>query len=144
VSEAARAAPTIYIAEDNPILLQGLQRAMTAYGYDVSIAHDGPTLLSSLEASEACPDVLLLDLMMPGMSGLDVLSSLREDARWRELPVILITAATAEELAGTEAEQEGVDVLLKPFRLADLLERVAAHARPGGAGQRGPADGLGA
>lgn len=141
MSEAARPAPAIYIAEDNPILLQGLQRAMSAYGYDVTIAHDGPTLLAALEAGDARPDVLLLDLMMPGMSGLEVLSSLRDDVRWRELPVILITAATAEELAGTEAEQEGVDVLLKPFRLGDLLERVAAHARPGSPGVPGPAGG---
>lgn len=130
----ARPAASIYIAEDNPILLQGLQRAVTAYGYRVETAHDGPTMLAMLGAPDARPDILLLDLMMPGMSGLDLLSTLREDPRWRDLPVILITAATAEELAGTDADTDGVEVLLKPFRLTDLLERLAAHVRPGAPG----------
>lgn len=124
---AAETQPTIYIAEDNQILLQGLERALTANGYAVRTAGDGAAVVALLESGEELPALLLLDLMMPGMNGLDVLRAVRADPRWTGIPVILITAATMGELAGTEAGAGAVDLLLKPFRLQELLEMVAAR-----------------
>lgn len=140
---AAETQPTIFIAEDNQILLQGLQRALSANGYAVRTASDGSAVVAMLDSGEELPALLLLDLMMPGMNGLDVLRAVRADPRWSEIPVILITAATMGELAGTEAGSGAVDLLLKPFRLQELLEMVSARigsAGPSGGPPRGPAD----
>ena len=86
--------PTILVADDNPILLQGLSRALVAAGYRVHTVSSGAAIFPFLERAPALPDLLLLDVMMPGMTGLDVLRRLGEDPRWSALPVILITAAS--------------------------------------------------
>ena len=91
---------TVYVAEDNPILLQGLERALTANGYRVETAADGSTLLG-LIGSMGVPDVLLLDVMMPGKTGVEVLDVVRSDRRTAELPVLLITARFLEGDAAT-------------------------------------------
>ena len=125
------ATPTkVFIAEDNPILLQGLERALVANGYAVETAVDGPDLLGLLERSPL-PDILLLDVMMPGMSGLEVLDSVRTDARTADLPVMLITAAAEEILPGSKLEGREVDVLMKPFRLSELLSRIEENVWAG-------------
>jgi DNA-binding response OmpR family regulator len=121
---------TIFIADDNPILLQGLDRALTASGYAVETAGDGEAVLELLTRSSLLPDLLLLDVMMPKLSGLDVLKRLQEDARWAGVPVMLVTAATDEGLPAQALEGGAVDVLIKPFRLHELLERIEQHVKP--------------
>lgn len=121
---------TIFIADDNPILLQGLDRALTASGYAVETAGDGAAVLELLTRSALPPDLLLLDVMMPKLSGLDVLKRLQADARWAGLPVMLVTAATDEALPAQALEGGAVDVLIKPFRLHELLERIEQHLKP--------------
>lgn len=122
--------PLVYVAEDNAILLQGLRRALIANGYEVRTASDGTAMLRLLESGDPSPDLLLLDVMMPGMSGVDLLRKLRSSPRWRELPVVLITAATMPDVTEAAAEDPAVELLAKPFRLDDLLDRVARHAGP--------------
>lgn len=116
---------TIYIADDDPVLLKGLNVALKGKGYAVRTASDGPALLSLLETER--PDLLLLDVMMPGMSGLDVLQRIRGDGRWSDLPVLMVTAVPE---AAVQAETEacgGTEVIPKPFRLADLLARIESR-----------------
>jgi DNA-binding response OmpR family regulator len=120
---------TIYIAEDNPILLQGLDRALRANGYEVVSAQDGRSMLQLLEAAPALPDLLLLDMMMPQMSGLEVVEAVRARAAWSDLPIMLITAAADEALPAIARQNGVVDVLIKPFRLGDLLGRIERHVR---------------
>lgn len=119
----------IYIAEDNPILLQGLERALTANGYEVSTAADGREMLSLLRGP-ALPDILLLDVMMPNLSGIDVLDAVRADPRTAHIPVMLITAAAEELIPGAALESRAAEVLMKPFRLTELLARIEDHVRP--------------
>jgi len=118
---------TIFVAEDNPILLQGLGRALTTHGHGVSTAPDGEAMLELLQAQGHMPDLLLLDVMMPGLSGLEVLRCIKEDARLSSIPVILITAGTDDSLSAAALEAGAVDVLIKPFRLAELLECIDLH-----------------
>jgi DNA-binding response OmpR family regulator len=127
VIRARSRSATIFVAEDNPILLQGLGRALTSHGYSVSTAANGEAMLKMLRTQPRVPDLLLLDVMMPGLSGLEVLRSVKEDARLSAVPVILITAGTDESLAETALECGAVDVLLKPFRLTELLSRIDAQ-----------------
>lgn len=121
---------TIFIAEDNPILLHGLDRALSASGYAVETAASGEDLLQMLQNEERCPDLVLLDLMMPGIGGFEVLRTLQTRPDLKELPVVLITAATEEGLRATAHEAGAVDLLVKPFRLRELLERIEAHVPP--------------
>lgn len=121
---------TIFIAEDNPILLHGLDRALSASGYAVETAASGEDLLQMLQEEERCPDLVLLDLMMPGIGGFEVLRTLQTRPNLKGLPVVLITAATEEGLRATAHEAGAVDLLVKPFRLRELLERIEAHVPP--------------
>lgn len=121
---------TIFIAEDNPILLHGLDRALSASGYAVETAASGEDLLQMLQEEERCPDLVLLDLMMSGIGGFEVLRTLQTRPNLKGLPVVLITAATEEGLRATAHEAGAVDLLVKPFRLRELLERIEAHVPP--------------
>jgi CheY-like chemotaxis protein len=112
---------TIFIADDNTNLRNGLDLALRASGYTVRTAPDGPALLALLESER--PDLLLRDVMMPGMSGLEVLRSIRGDERWSDLPVLLVTAAAGAEVRA--AGWRGLsDVVPKPFLLKDLLRQI--------------------
>ncbi|HEV2150435.1 MAG TPA: diguanylate cyclase [Longimicrobiaceae bacterium] len=118
---------TVYVTDDNPAILQGLDRALNANGYRVCTADSGPRLLDLLAGAPAPPDLLLLDVMMPEMSGLEVLRSLRRDSRWTDLPVVLITATNDATLPVSALRDGAVDFLTKPFRLDELLARVDSH-----------------
>lgn len=119
--------PTIFIAEDNPVLLQGLDQALTAHGYRCETAEDGGALMDRLVSAPVPPDLLLLDVMMPVMTGLEVVSALRRDPRFAELPVMLITAVSGGQGAPEIPRDDSVDMLIKPFRLYDLLSRIATQ-----------------
>jgi DNA-binding response OmpR family regulator len=120
---------SILIADDNPVLLQGLHRALSASGYAVHTAGDGAAVLEILARSPVLPDLFLLDVMMPKLSGLEVLERIRADPCWSAVPVVLVTAATDEALPRKARERGAVDVLIKPFRLNELLGCIELHRR---------------
>ena len=130
---------SVYIAEDNPILLQGLERALSSSGYEVRTADGGQALLGLLD-DPALPDIVLLDVMMPGMSGLEVLEEVRANPRTADLPVMLITAAAEEILPASRLAESRVDLLMKPFRLNELLTRIDEIVEAVGADSPGDAD----
>jgi CheY-like chemotaxis protein len=123
VTKSSGRPTSVYIAEDNPILLQGRERALTSNGYEVRTADGGRALLDLLEGHEL-PDIMVIDVMMPGMSGLEVIEALRANPKTAALPVMLITAAAEEMLPTPRFDGDRVDLLLKPFRLNDLLSRI--------------------
>ncbi|HEX8692073.1 MAG TPA: diguanylate cyclase [Longimicrobium sp.] len=123
----SQAAATVFVADDNPSILLGLDRALKARGYDVKTATNGGAVLRLLNDAPAAPDLLLLDVMMPEMSGLDVLRALRRDERWADVPVVLITATNDGALPVSALRDGAVDFLTKPFRLDELLARVDSH-----------------
>jgi DNA-binding response OmpR family regulator len=120
---------TVFIADDNPAILQGLDRALSANGYQVRTALSGGEVLALLGSVPHPPDLLLLDVMMPEVSGLEVLRTVRGDTRWTDLPVVLITATNDATLPVSALRDGAVDFLTKPFRLDELLARVDSHVR---------------
>lgn len=101
-----------------------LARLLRLGGYQSTTAEDGPHALRSIEADR--PDLVLLDLMMPDMNGIEVLEYLRQDPRFRTLPVVLFTAVSDGELIQTAARLGISDLILKgAVNGGHLLERIA-------------------
>lgn len=115
----------ILIIEDEPDMVIGLRDNFELEGYDVAVARDGAEGLKT--AFESRPDLILLDLMLPKMSGLDVCRNLRRKGFTG--PVLMLTARGQEvdKVLGLEVGAD--DYITKPFSLNELLARVRAHLR---------------
>ncbi len=117
--------PVILIAEDNPDLQSLLRHALESDGYTVHVAADGQEALDRYDA--LAPDLLVLDIMMPRLSGFEVLRELRGDAAHRQdVPVLVLTARGGEDDVLTGFELGVADYLTKPFVIGELRARVRA------------------
>ncbi|MBF2050997.1 response regulator transcription factor [Leptolyngbya sp. NK1-12] len=116
---------TILLVEDEERLARFIELELSSEGYNINVAHDGLTGLTM--AREAPPDLLILDWMMPGMTGLEVCRRLR--ATGSKVPVILLTAKdeVSDRVAGLDAGAD--DYVVKPFSIEELLARIRAHLR---------------
>jgi two-component system, OmpR family, alkaline phosphatase synthesis response regulator PhoP len=115
----------ILIVEDNPDLAFGLRNNLEIEGYDIAVAEDG--LAGLREARSSAPDLIILDLMMPGLDGYRVLRTLRDEGN--STPV-LILSAKGEEADKVRGFRMGADdFVTKPFSLLELLARVEALLR---------------
>jgi DNA-binding response OmpR family regulator len=116
----------LLIIEDEPDLRSYLTRLFSRDGYAVEAVGDAETALTSLD-SNAPPDIMITDVMLPGQSGFDLLTTVRQDERMARLPVVVLTARADAESA-VEAFATGADdFVVKPFNSAELLARVRAH-----------------
>lgn len=115
----------ILIVEDDAAIVLGLEGALQDEGYETYVARTGGEGLRL--AKERQPDLLILDLMLPGMSGLEICKRLRdEDAK---TPVIMLTSKSEENDKVLGLELGADDYVTKPFSLRELLARVRAHLR---------------
>lgn len=123
--QAPAMAPSVLVVEDEPGIVDFVKRGLQAEGFSVQAAFDGAEG-RRLALTESF-DVVVLDLMLPGVSGMDILEHLREAKP--ELPVIVLTARgdVEDRVAGLDAG--AVDYLVKPFSLAELLARMRAQLR---------------
>ena len=132
----------ILIVEDDPVLRRGLSDSLVAEGYRVSVAVDGREARALLAGSDPMAvDGVVLDIMLPGPSGLEVLRAFRE--RDRETPVLLLSARGEEHDKVMGLELGADDYVTKPFGKRELLARVKAllRRRPGARGPGASADG---
>jgi signal transduction histidine kinase/DNA-binding response OmpR family regulator len=128
--EPEGARPRLLIIEDEPDLRGYLSKLFTKDGYAVDAAADAESALTWLQdqvSAANLPDMVITDVMLPGQSGLDLLTVIRQDKRMARLPVVVLTARAAAESA-VEAFAAGADDFVsKPFNSAELLARVRAH-----------------
>jgi two-component system response regulator MprA len=117
----------VLVVDDDPPLRRMLERTMVAEGFDVTVAEDGGAALVAAERS--APDVIVLDVAMPGLDGLAVCRRLR--AKGLPTPILMLTArdAVPDRVAGLEAGAD--DYLVKPFAVQELIARVRALTRRG-------------
>ena len=115
----------VLIIEDEPNMVLGLKDSCEYEGYEVCVARDGKEGLE--KASTEKPDIILLDVMLPVMSGIDVCRTLR--ARGIETPILMLTARSQEidKVVGLEVGAD--DYVTKPFSIRELLARIRAHLR---------------
>jgi two-component system, OmpR family, phosphate regulon response regulator PhoB len=119
--------PRILIIEDERGLTQALEYNFTKEGYDVSAAHDGAEGLR--KAQTLLPDAVILDLMLPGMSGLDVCRQLRAGDRTKTVPILMLTARAEETDQVVGFTLGADDYVTKPFHTKVLLQRVKVLLR---------------
>lgn len=115
----------ILVVEDERAIADFIQRGLTSEGYSVSCAHDGPSGEASALSGEF--DLVILDLMLPGRPGLEILRSVRRTQS--SLPVILLTARADVENRVEGLDAGATDYVTKPFAFAELAARVRAHLR---------------
>jgi DNA-binding response OmpR family regulator len=125
--------PTILIVDDEPRILGFLQRALSAGGFDIETAGDGRSALQMMESQNY--DLVLLDLVLPGMDGVSVLRELRNI---RDDLGVVVMSALCDVRAKVECLDLGaVDYVTKPFALAELIARVNARLREPGDARTG-------
>jgi DNA-binding response OmpR family regulator len=115
----------VLIIEDEPNMVVGLKDSCEYEGYEVSVARDGQEGLE--KAATEKPDIILLDVMLPLLSGIDVCRTLRN--RGIETPILMLTARSQEmdKVVGLEVGAD--DYVTKPFSIKELLARIRAHLR---------------
>lgn len=116
---------TILIVDDQEQNLQVVGTVLSMTGYEVMTAASGAQAFECL--SKQTPDIILLDLLMPEMDGMEVCRQLKADAGLAEIPVIFLSAADDKNLIVEALECGGVDYVTKPFNKAELLTRVRTH-----------------
>jgi len=126
--------PKILVVEDEEAILLGLEENLKFAGYDVVTANDGPGGLK--KALGERPDLVVLDLMLPGMSGYEVCRKLRDEGL--QVPVVMLTAR-GDEFDRVHGFEVGADdYVTKPFSINELLLRIKAILRRGGSRAEGP------
>lgn len=124
-----RAIPSdkILLVDDVPANLAVLTSALEPQGYEIFAAPNGAIGLQV--AAKARPDLILLDIMMPGLDGLEMCRRLKQNEATRDIPVIFITARGETESVVDGFRAGGVDYVVKPFQAEEVLKRVATHLR---------------
>src|ERR1051325_7830267 len=114
----------ILLVEDESSLVETVRYALEREGFSVDVARDGRIALDRFHEAE--PDLVILDLMLPAVSGLDVCRRIRESSTG---PIIMVTAkdSEADKVAGLELGAD--DYVTKPFSVRELVSRVRAHLR---------------
>jgi len=116
-------ARTILIVDDEASVREALREVIEAEGYATAEASNGREALAWLRAHEA-PCLVLLDLMMPIVSGYDFLGAVKEDPALRAVPIVIISAASREKVEEARAGSTACAVLAKPVQLAPLLAAI--------------------
>ena len=118
----------ILVVEDDPDIMRILTHALTAAGYQVVPAYGGEDAIRKVRAQK--PDLVLTDLAMPKVSGVEVIESIKQDPDTQQIPVIAVTAHVWDGIAQS-AGQVGCDgYISKPFNARHVVQEVERHLKP--------------
>lgn len=112
----------ILVAEDEPLILQTLELKLKKEGYEVIGCVDGLDALQKIDAEQ--PDLIITDIMMPYMSGLEVVRKVKQDVNSKNIPVIVLSTMGQESIVEEAFELGADDYLKKPFSLSELSIRI--------------------
>lgn len=121
----------IFTVEDDESIREIEVYTLTSMGFQARGFSDGASLFEALEAGQL-PDLVMLDIMLPGQSGVEILRTLRSSRQWRDLPVIMATAKGSEYDKVESLDAGADDYLVKPFGMMEMVSRVKAVLRRSG------------
>jgi len=119
--------PCVLLVEDEPAQREILRYNLSAEGYDVTMAENGDDAL--LLADEVSPDLVLLDWMLPGVSGIEVLRRLKARRQTSEIPIIMLSARSEEVDRVRGLETGADDYMIKPYSVGELMARIRTQLR---------------
>lgn len=124
--------PDVLIVDDEPFIVETVRFALEAAGYPCRVAYDGEAAVRLVH--EAPPGLILLDLMLPKLNGFQICRLLKFDERYRQIPIVMLTAR-AQERDRLLAKETGADAyVVKPFEFEELLRVIARYLPPPAAG----------
>jgi DNA-binding response OmpR family regulator len=123
---ATQQKPLVMVVDDDILATKAVVMLLQRHGYEMVSASSGPECLRML-ADGAQPDVLVLDVKMPEMSGLDVCRTIKSDGRFRDMPIILLTGCDDLETRAAGMKLGVSEFLCKPFAHHELLARIGAQ-----------------
>ena len=113
----------ILVVDDEPDILLTVGQTLEMYGYTVIQAKDGVECINKLNDLDTVPDLVLLDIMMPDLSGWDVAAKIKENPEWQNIPIVFLTAK-GDTMSIGMGNLAAEDYIVKPFDVHDLKERV--------------------
>jgi two-component system cell cycle response regulator len=119
--------PRILVADNDPSALESLRCTLGNSGFDVAVADRHEALFAELQ--RARPDLLVLDIGMPGFDGVPVLQRVKGDKRWRDIPVLIVSSLSPDEMTERTFGLGAADIIRKPFRPREMVARVQAQLR---------------
>ncbi|MFP4500158.1 MAG: PleD family two-component system response regulator [Candidatus Hydrogenedentota bacterium] len=117
--------PKILIVDDEPDVVMLIERTLKAEGFDVVRAYDGIAALDLVETEK--PDLVLLDIMMPMMSGYEVCEQLKANPETQQIPVVCLSSAHTPDARAQSLHVGAVTLITKPFLPAELVAQVRRH-----------------
>jgi signal transduction histidine kinase len=124
-TEILNPVPSVLVVDDNPRNLQLMSAMLKQEGYKLYITNSGENALTFLE--NTMPDLILLDVMMPGLSGFEVCRLIKKQPKYKDIPVIFLTAKNEVEDLVEGFEAGAVDYIVKPFHAKEVIVRVSTH-----------------
>jgi two-component system alkaline phosphatase synthesis response regulator PhoP len=113
----------ILVVDDEPDILLTVGQMLEMSGYEVVRAKDGNECIDKMNEFETDPDLIILDIMMPNVSGWDVAAKLKENPKWKDIPIVFLTAK-GDTMSVGMGGLAAVDYIVKPFDIKDLVVRV--------------------
>jgi len=113
---------SILITDDNPVNIKIIEKILEKDGYHTSTALNGEECIEQIQKTQ--PDLVFLDISMPGMSGIDVCRTIKQDEKLNVIPVIFVTANRQNEVLKKAFDVGGTDYILKPINSTELLSRL--------------------
>ena len=120
----------ILIVDDEPDVVAVVQGRLASAGYEVTVMADGQQALECVKKRP--PDLMVLDVMLPTLNGYEVCTMIKQDIRYRAIPVVMLTARTEEKDVRLGRECGADAYLLKPFQANELMQTIQALLRSGG------------
>ena len=114
---------TILVVDDEPDILLTVSQTLEMFGYTVIQAKDGVECITKLKDLDTNPDLVLLDIMMPDLSGWDVAAKIKENPSWQKIPIVFLTAK-GDTMSVGMGNLAAVDYIVKPFDVRDLKNRI--------------------
>ena len=118
---------TIFFVEDDVAIQALLKEVFELHGYNAEGFLNGADFFKRLKT--ACPDLIIMDLMLPGMSGSEIIKKLKSDDNYSHIPIIILSALGDEQTVVNNIDRGAIDFIIKPFRVNEFISRVRSALR---------------